>query len=419
MNQEDKQNKQTATFEELGLSKSILLSLKKQDYKVPSPIQRETIPYILKGKDVMAASQTGTGKTAAFVLPLLHKLEEKSEKLKNNTTKILILAPTRELAKQIDESIQTYGQFLQIKSTAVFGGVKINPQMLTLTQGVNILVATPGRLLDLHRKNAIQFNELEVLVLDEADRMLNLGFEDELAEIMALIPKKRQNLLFTATFTEEVRLLAKEWISDPVEITIAPEIVTPDEVNQWIIPVDKIDRPNVLIKLLEDHTGKKGEKVLIFVKTKNKAEKIVRRIRDTGLMALAIHGDKSQGSRTTALKELQHGTVKILVATDLAARGLDIELLPLIINYDLPHLKEDYIHRIGRTGRAGAKGEAISFVSREDFHKLRDIERLTKQVLERRIMEGFEPKEILRESILNTKPFPLKKPKKKKKKRGD
>ncbi|MBI9099648.1 MAG: DEAD/DEAH box helicase [Spirochaetaceae bacterium] len=403
-------NNQSGEFHGLNLSAPILKALKKQNYEKPSPIQIETIPAVLSGKDVLAAAQTGTGKTAAYILPILDRLS-KGKKVQSNLVRALILAPTRELAAQIFDSVQNYGRFLPIEATVVYGGVKINPQMIRLTKGLDILVATPGRLLDLYRRNSINFRQLEILIIDEADRMLNLGFLPEIHELLTRIPARRQTLMFTATFSEDVRELAREIVTDPVEISVNPQEITVNSVKQWIYPVDKMRKTELLIKLIKEN---KWTKILVFTKTKNRADHLEQKLHKKGILTAAIHGDKGQGARTRALAEFKADKISLLVATDLAARGLDIEQLPLVVNFDLPHLKEDYIHRIGRTGRANATGEAVSFVSAEEFPKLRDIERLTKQVLERRIVEGFELENPLPESQLDVRPFKIKKPKKRK-----
>ena len=403
-------NNQSGEFHGLNLSAPILKALKKQNYEKPSPIQIETIPAVLSGKDVLAAAQTGTGKTAAYILPILDRLS-KGKKVQSNLVRALILAPTRELAAQIFDSVQNYGRFLPIEATVVYGGVKINPQMIRLTKGLDILVATPGRLLDLYRRNSINFRQLEILIIDEADRMLNLGFLPEIHELLTRIPARRQTLMFTATFSEDVRELAREIVTDPVEISVNPQEITVSSVKQWIYPVDKMRKTELLIKLIKEN---KWTKILVFTKTKNRADHLEQKLHKKGILTAAIHGDKGQGARTRALAEFKADKISLLVATDLAARGLDIEQLPLVVNFDLPHLKEDYIHRIGRTGRANATGEAVSFVSAEEFPKLRDIERLTKQVLERRIVEGFELENPLPESQLDVRPFKIKKPKKRK-----
>lgn len=400
-------------FPDLNLSASLLKAVKAKNYEDPSPIQIQTIPAVQSGRDVLAASQTGTGKTAAYTLPVLDLLSEGSN-VSSNHMRALILAPTRELAAQIYDSVVNYGRFMTLKSTVVYGGIKINPQMIRMTKGVDILVATPGRLLDLYRQNAIQFNELEILILDEADRMLNLGFADEIKEILELIPEKRQTLMFTATFSDEIRDLARKIVKNPVEISVNPQEITVDSVEQWVYPVDKLKKTALLIQLIRDN---KWQKILVFTKTRNRADHLAQKLFKAGISAYAIHGDKSQGNRTRSLEDFKKDKVSILVATDLAARGLDIEQLPLVVNFDLPHLKEDYIHRIGRTGRASAVGQAVSFVSEDEFLKLVDIERLTKQVLDRVVIPGFEMEKPLPESQLDLRPFKPKKPKKPKKKK--
>ncbi len=400
------------TFSDLKLSEPLIKAVKARKYDDPSPIQIETIPAILSGRDVLAASQTGTGKTAAYTLPILDLLSSKGNRAISNHVRTLILAPTRELAAQIYDSVVNYGRFLDLKSTVAYGGMKINPQMIRMTKGMDILVATPGRLLDLYRQNAVKFEQLEILVLDEADRMLNLGFSEEISEILKLIPSKRQTLMFTATFSDEVKSLASGLVKNPIEISINPQEITVDSISQWVYPVDKMKKTALFIQLLK---RKPNDRVLVFTKTKNRADHLVQKLEKAGFSAVAIHGDKSQGNRTRSLEEFKSGIVSILVATDLAARGLDIDGLPLVVNFDLPHLKEDYIHRIGRTGRAGAVGQAISFVSDDEFLKLKDIERLTKQVIDRIVIPGFELETPLRESKLDVRPFKPKKPKKNKK----
>lgn len=400
------------TFSDLKLSEPLIKAVKARKYEDPSPIQVETIPAILSGRDVLATSQTGTGKTAAYTLPILDLLSSKGNRASSNHVRTLILAPTRELAAQIYDSVVNYGRFLDLKSTVAYGGMKINPQMIRMTKGMDILVATPGRLLDLYRQNAVKFEQLEILVLDEADRMLNLGFSEEISEILKLIPSKRQTLMFTATFSDEVKSLASGLVQNPIEISINPQEITVDSISQWVYPVDKMKKTALFIQLLK---SKSSDRVLVFTKTKNRADHLVQKLEKAGFGAAAIHGDKSQGNRTRSLEEFKSGIVSILVATDLAARGIDIDGLPLVVNFDLPHLKEDYIHRIGRTGRAGASGQAISFVSDDEYLKLKDIERLTKQVIDRIVIPGFELDTPLRESKLDVRPFKPKKAKKNKK----
>lgn len=396
------------SFNSLGLSASILKAVEGQGYDTPSPIQEQAIPAVLGGRDVMAAAQTGTGKTAGFTLPLLELLS-KGEKVKPNQVRALVLTPTRELAAQVAESVETYGKFLPLTSTVVFGGVKINPQMMRLRKGVDVLVATPGRLLDLYQQNAVRFQQLEVLVLDEADRMLDMGFIHDIKKILALLPKQRQNLMFSATFSDEIRSLAKGLVNDPVEISVAKRNTTAESVSQWIYGVDKNQKAAVLTKLIQDN---QWEQVLVFTKTKHGANRLTKQLDSKGITAAAIHGNKSQGARTRALADFKDKSIRVLVATDIAARGLDIDQLPQVVNYDLPNVAEDYVHRIGRTGRAGAVGQAVSLVTAEEFKLLSAIERLTNQLLERREIEGFTPVHKLPESRLDTCPRKPKKPKK-------
>lgn len=400
-------------FADLNLSSPILRALKARDYKNPSEVQCMTIPPVLGKKDVLATAQTGTGKTAAFVLPILERLGG-GKPAPPNRIRALILVPTRELAAQVYESVVNYGRYLRLRSTVVHGGVKINPQMLRMTKGQDILVATPGRLLDLYRQNAIRFDLLEILVLDEADRMLNLGFQDEINAIHDLIPRKRQTLMFTATLSGETEKLADAFVRNPVRIEVNPEEITLEAIEQMVYPVDRMKKTALLIEL---YRAQNGDKALVFTKTKNRANHLVEKLSRAGIDAAAIHGDKSQGARTRALDEFKAGKITLLVATDLAARGLDIRGLPLVINFDMPHLKEDYIHRIGRTGRAETRGLALSFVDTEEFQKLKDIERLTKQIIPRVVVTEYEPDPPLPESVLDTRPFKAKKPKKPKKRR--
>ncbi len=403
------------TFSTLGLSAPILKIVAEQGYETPSPIQARAIPVVIKGRDVMAAAQTGTGKTLVFTLPVLERLSKRAP-VRANQVRALVLAPTRELAVQIGESVATFGRPLHLRSTVVFGGVKINPQMMKLRGGVDVLVATPGRLLDLHSKNAVKFDRLEVLVLDEADRMLNMGFIHDIQKIIALLPIRRQTLMFSATFPDEVRDLARGLLHNPVEISVDPPNSVVKTIRQWVYPVDQNKKMALLTTLIRDN---QWEQVLVFSKTKSGADRLVRHLEKEGIDAGAIHGDKSQGARTKALENFKNGTVQILVATDIAARGLDIYQLPQVVNFDLPHVKEDYVHRMGRAGRAGAPGEAISLVCADEFQQLADIERLIKMVLKRKISDGFEPVCALPESILDIRPFRAKKTKKPKKKNRD
>ena len=399
------------SFTSLGLSTPILEAITEQGYDEPSPIQAQAIPAVLEGKDVMAAAQTGTGKTAGFTLPILEILSRRPN-AKANQARTLILTPTRELAAQVEKSVDTYSKYLILRSTVVFGGVKINPQMMKLRKGVDILVATPGRLLDLYNQNAVRFDDLEVLVLDEADRMLDMGFIHDIRKIISFLPKKRQNLMFSATFSDDIRNLAKGMVNNPVEISVSPRNTTVESVKQWICPVDKKQKSALLMHLISQN---RWEQVLVFSKTKHGANRLTQYLEKYGIRAAAIHGNKSQGARTKALANFKRGAVQVLVATDIAARGIDIDQLPHVINFDLPNVPEDYVHRIGRTGRAGATGEAVSLVSADEFKLLTDIERLIQQLLPREYIEGFDPVHDLPVSTL--RPAKHNKPKKPKKPR--
>lgn len=396
------------SFNTMGLSEPILRAVEEQGYTVPTPIQEKAIPVVLEGRDLMAAAQTGTGKTAGFALPILEKLS-KGPKVQANQVRTLILTPTRELAAQIDASVVAYGKYLPLRSTVVFGGVKINPQMLILRRGVDILVATPGRLLDLYNQNAVRFKQLEVLVLDEADRMLDMGFIHDIKKILALLPKERQTLMYSATFSEEIRELAKKLVKNPVQISVTPRNTAVKSVKQWLIPVDKKRKPALLIELIKENNW---EQALVFTRTKHGANRLTQQLEKAGIRAVPIHGNKSQSARTKALTDFKAGKVRILVATDIAARGLDIDQLPQVVNFDLPNVAEDYIHRIGRTGRAGSKGQAVSLVSADEFMQLSEIEYLVKQLIPREYLDGFEPVNDVPASRLDRRPKRPKKPKK-------
>ncbi|RLV58843.1 DEAD/DEAH box helicase [Parashewanella curva] len=396
------------SFASLGLSAPILDAVKKQGYDSPSPIQSHAIPAVLDGKDVMAAAQTGTGKTAGFTLPILERLSG-GQRVRANRVRALILTPTRELAAQVGNSVQTYSCNLPLRSTVVFGGVKINPQMLKLRKGVDVLVATPGRLLDLYNQNAVNFKQLEILVLDEADRMLDMGFIHDIKKILAILPKQRQNLLFSATFSDDIRKLAKGLVHNPIEISVTPKNATAKTVEQWLYPVDKNKKTALITKLIKSNNWKQ---VLIFAKTKHGANRLTRHLEGKGILASAIHGNKSQNARINALADFKSGKVKVLVATDIAARGLDIDQLPQVVNFDLPNVAEDYVHRIGRTGRAGSTGQAVSLVCADELKELKAVERLTNQLIERRIQEGYEPVNELPVTVLDGKKKKIKKPKK-------
>ncbi len=376
-------------FTDLGLSEALLKALAEQQYTSPTPIQEQAIPAILLGNDIMASAQTGTGKTAGFTLPLLQKLALQP-RASSNRTRALILTPTRELAAQVHASIENYGRYLSLRSTVVFGGVKINPQMQKLRGGVEILVATPGRLLDLFQQNAIKFDEINTLILDEADRMLDMGFINDIKKILAKLPKQRQNLMFSATFSPEIQKLAKGLLNAPVEVSVAPLNTATELVAQQLYIVDKGRKTELLKTLIKNENWYQA---LVFSRTKHGANKIVKQLEDVGIHAAAIHGNKSQAHRTKVLERFKEGKLQILVATDIAARGIDIDLLPQVVNYDLPQVPEDYVHRIGRTGRAGSSGKAISFVCAEERKMLRDIERLLKRTIDRAEIEGFKSTE--------------------------
>lgn len=375
------------TFAKLQLIEPLLRAIQEQGYESPTPIQAQAIPVVLKGDDLLASAQTGTGKTAGFTLPILQRLADRP-RAKGNHALVLILTPTRELAAQIQESVEQYGKYLPIRSTVVFGGVKINPQMLKLRSGVEILVATPGRLLDLYKQNAVRFEQIEVLVLDEADRMLDMGFIHDIKRIVALLPRKRQTLLFSATFSDDIRRLAKEFLTSPIEIDVAPRNAAAVQVVQTVHPVDKARKAALLSHLIRE---KNWYQALVFSRTKHGANKLVKQLAVDNIPALAIHGNKSQAQRTKALSDFKAGKVQILVATDIAARGIDIDQLPFVINFDLPQVAEDYVHRIGRTGRASSSGHAISLVCADEAYQLQDIERLIKRRIERVVIDDFEP----------------------------
>ncbi len=373
-------------FSALGLSEKLVRATQDQGYETPSPIQAQAIPAVLSGKDVMAAAQTGTGKTAGFTLPLLQRLSETQRNGKG--VRALILTPTRELAAQVGESVALYGRYMNMSSTVVFGGVKINPQMMKLRGGVDVLVATPGRLMDLYQQNAVRFDALEVLVLDEADRMLDMGFIRDIRKILALLPAKRQNLLFSATFSGEIRTLAAGLLNDPVQVEVATRNTTADNVQQTVHPVDPSRKSALLSQLVSTNDW---QQVLVFTRTKHGANRLTQKLEKDGITAAAIHGNKSQGARTRALANFKQGEVRVLVATDIAARGLDIKQLPQVVNFELPNVPEDYVHRIGRTGRAGESGHALSLVSADEGKLLAGIERLIKKQLPKEVVAGFEP----------------------------
>ena len=361
-------------FNKLGLSESLLSAIKMSGYERPTPIQEKAIPAILSGKDVMAAAQTGTGKTAGFTLPLLELLNGRSQNTPQSI-RALVLTPTRELAAQVKDSIEKYGTNEKLKFGLVFGGVNINPQKKELKEGLDILIATPGRLLDLYQQQAIQLNKIEILILDEADRMLDMGFIADIRRVLKLMPKKRQNLMFSATFSDEIRQLAKTICYKPIEIDVAPRNSTVKLISQKLFMIDKTKKVDLLCAIVRSTP----DQALVFIRTKYGANNLVKKLNRNKISSLAIHGNKSQSQRTKALNAFKNDEVQVLVATDIAARGIDIDQLASVINFDLPQVPEDYVHRIGRTGRAGARGNAISLVSMEEKKQLRDIERVIKK----------------------------------------
>ncbi len=375
------------SFNTLGLSDALLRAIDKKGYTTPSPIQEKAIPPILERKDVLASAQTGTGKTAGFTLPLLQILSQ-GQILRKRPVRALVLTPTRELAAQILENVKAYSEFLDLRSMVIFGGVNDKPQIRGLRNGVDILVATPGRLLDLHNQKALSLSNVEILVLDEADRMLDMGFQRDINKILSLLPKKRQNLLFSATFSKEIKKLANGILHHPVWVEAAPENTTAEKVDQKIYRVDQKRKTELIIKFIAEGNW---QQVLVFTRTKHGANRLSEKMSKAGITAAAIHGNKSQGARTKALGGFKKGAIRVLVATDIAARGLDIPLLPHVVNFELPNISEDYVHRIGRTGRAGASGEAISLVSQEELSYVKGIERLLGEKLKSEVIEGFEP----------------------------
>ncbi|MDQ8036472.1 MAG: DEAD/DEAH box helicase [Pedobacter sp.] len=388
-------------FSALGLSAPLIRAIQEHGYSQPTPIQKEAIPAVLQGRDLLAAAQTGTGKTAGFTLPLLQRISEIDFGRQNGKAKIrvLILTPTRELASQVEESVRVYGKYVDVKSLVIFGGVNINPQKDKLKRRVDILVATPGRLLDHVGQKTIDLSGVETLVLDEADRMLDMGFIRDIRRILPLLPKTRQNLLFSATFSDEIKELATGILHDPVNIEVVRRNTPAELVTQVVHPVDREKKRALLEKLIRDG---KWTQVLVFMRTKHGSNRLAEQLEASGISAMAIHGNKSQPARERALSEFKAGKLRVLVATDIAARGIDIDALPHVVNYELPMTAEDYVHRIGRTGRAGSTGEAVSLVCVDELKLLAGIEKLMKRKLESVVIPGFEPDP-------NAKPEPLRK----------
>ncbi|MDY4378256.1 ATP-dependent RNA helicase RhlE [Pectobacterium brasiliense] len=390
------------SFDSLGLSADILRAIDEQGYRDPTPVQRQAIPVVLEGRDLMASAQTGTGKTAGFTLPLLQLLTSREAQNKGKgrrPVRALILTPTRELAAQIDENVKAYSKYLSLRSLVVFGGVSINPQMMKLRGGVDILVATPGRLLDLEHQRAVDLSQVEILVLDEADRMLDMGFIHDIRRVLAKLPAKRQNLLFSATFSDEIKALANKLLTNPASVEVVRRNTPSELVTQHVHFVDKRRKRELLSQLIGENNW---QQVLVFTRTKHGANHLAELLEKDGITAAAIHGNKSQGARTRALANFKDGSIRVLVATDIAARGLDIDQLPHVVNYELPNVPEDYVHRIGRTGRAEATGEALSLVCVDEHKLLRDIERLLKREIPRIAIEGYEPDPSIKaEPIVN------------------
>ncbi len=378
------------SFQSIGLRAELLRAVTEKGYHEPTPVQAKAIPIVLEGHDLLAGAQTGTGKTAGFTLPLLHRLADTANAGGKRKIRALILTPTRELAAQIGDNVRAYSEYLPLKSTVIFGGVSINPQISTLRQGVDILIATPGRLLDHAGQRTIDLSHVEILVLDEADRMLDMGFIHDIRKVLALLPSKesRQNLLFSATFSEDIKRLANGFLNNPKHVEAAAQNATADKIEQRVFHVDKSRKRELLSQLISDGNW---TQVLVFTRTKHGANRLAEQLNKDGLTAAAIHGNKSQGARTRALEGFKQGGMRVLVATDIAARGLDIEQLPHVVNFELPNVPEDYVHRIGRTARAGHSGEAVSLVCIDEHKLLRDIERLLGRQVPVGNIEGFEP----------------------------
>ncbi|AYQ86301.1 RNA helicase [Burkholderia gladioli] len=387
------------SFASLGLAEPLVRAVNELGYTEPTPIQTQAIPAVLGGGDLLAGAQTGTGKTAGFTLPILQRLNASTAAQAGGkrAVRALILTPTRELAAQVEESVRAYGKYLKLRSTVMFGGVSINPQIDALKRGVDIVVATPGRLLDHMQQKTIDVSQLDILVLDEADRMLDMGFIHDIKRVLARLPAKRQNLLFSATFSDEIKALADSLLDSPALIEVARRNTTAETIAQKIYPVDRDRKRELLTHLIREHNW---FQVLVFTRTKHGANRLAEQLGKDGISALAIHGNKSQSARTRALTEFKAGTLQVLVATDIAARGIDIDQLPHVVNYELPNVPEDYVHRIGRTGRAGANGEAVSLVCVDEKQLLRDIEKLIKREIPQEVIAGFEPDP-------NAKPEPI------------
>ncbi|SHJ37900.1 ATP-dependent RNA helicase RhlE [Malonomonas rubra DSM 5091] len=405
------------TFNDLGLATELLRAVSEQGYSQPTPIQSQAIPVVLKGGDLLAGAQTGTGKTAGFTLPLLQRLHAAQPQSAKRSVRALVLTPTRELAAQVGESISAYGKFLPLRSSVIFGGVSIRPQIDRLRQGIDVLVATPGRLLDHVNQKTLDLSQVEILVLDEADRMLDMGFIRDIRKILALLPKKRQNLLFSATFSNEIKKLADNLLNEPAMIEVARRNTAAEAVTQSIHQVEKSRKRALLSHLISNNNW---QQVLVFTRTKHGANRLAGQLAKDGISSAAIHGNKSQGARTKALADFKKNAVRVLVATDIAARGLDIDQLPQVVNFELPNVPEDYVHRIGRTGRAGRAGEAVSLVSSDEMKLLKDIEKLLKRKLPKLTVTGFEPAaNVAAEPAQTKRPHPPGKPRRNNRNHGN
>ncbi|MDD2790228.1 MAG: DEAD/DEAH box helicase [Sulfurimonas sp.] len=386
------------SFETLGLCKELLKAIKEQGYEKPTPIQQQAIPVILDKKDILAGAQTGTGKTAGFTLPMLELLQ-RAKHAKGHHIKALILVPTRELAAQVAESVALYGKYLPYKSTVIFGGVKINPQITKLKSGVDIVIATPGRLLDHLSQKTIDLSHVSFLILDEADRMLDMGFINDIKKVLAVLPKQRQNLLFSATYSQEIKQLSDRLLNAPTLIEVARANTSSEIVEQSVYLVDCERKRELLTHLINEG---KWKQVLVFTRTKHGANRLSAQLEKDGITSAAIHGNKSQNARTKALDDFKQGAVRVLVATDIAARGIDIDQLPHVVNFELPNVSEDYVHRIGRTGRAGNQGEAISLVCIDEHEYLANIEKLIKKDIQKIALKGFKPDPSIKAEVINT-----------------
>jgi len=386
------------SFNKLGLSSPLLKAIKEQGYDTPTPIQEQAIPIILQKKDVLAGAQTGTGKTAGFTLPMLELLSRSKHKTQQHKVKALILTPTRELASQVEESVRLYAKHTQYKSTVIFGGVKINPQIAALRKGVDIVVATPGRLLDHISQNTINLKHVDFLILDEADRMLDMGFVNDIKKVIAVLPKERQTLLFSATYSDDIKKLSNQFLKSPTLIEVARANTSSEIVKQAVYHVDKERKRELLTHLINEG---KWQQVLVFTRTKHGANRLSGQLEKDGITSAAIHGNKSQNARTKALADFKKGGVRVLVATDIAARGIDIDQLPHVVNFELPNVSEDYVHRIGRTGRAGNEGEAISLVCVDEDDFLRGIEKLIKKDIPKVWLKGFKPDPSIKAEPIN------------------